>query len=76
MKASQCRKLAEQYRKQADEMIEAETKLGMTFGFSDPVVISTGESAHRYEQEFQFWSWLASLHPKARAAALRKAAQL
>ena len=48
MKASQCRKLAEQYRQQADEMTEAETKLGMIFGFSDPVVIRTGESAHRY----------------------------
>jgi hypothetical protein len=73
MNATQCREKAEYYRQQAAKMIEAENKAGMVFGFSDPVVVRIGEDAHKHELEYQFYAWLASLHPKARQDALKKA---
>ena len=73
MDATQCRAKAEYYRQRAAELIDAENKAGMILGFSDPVVIRLGDDAHKNELEHQFYSWLASLQPKARQAALKKA---
>ena len=73
MNAKQCRERAEYYRQQAEKKIEAENKAGTAFGFSDPVAVRLGEDAHKHELEYQSYAWLASLHPKARQAALKKA---
>lgn len=74
MKKDRCLTLAAFYEKEHTEAQEAANKMGMVFGFSDPVVISLEDRAFKLDQEAQYWYWLARLHPKMRATMLRKAA--
>lgn len=67
---------ADYYAKEAREAQESANKLGIVFGFADCVVERLERSAFEYEQEAALYYWIASLHPKARAEALKKAAMI